>query len=199
MFVLETLMPKSAGGYFKLPLLDLTFPMPARSEHHKALDPTLALLEGVQRRATKFILRDYELPYRLRLVELNPLPISYWLELKDLLFSFKSKQGYFDIDISQYLTFSSQRSSHTSSSQAHMLLPNFCCTSLFRASFFNRIVFLRNGLPSSTRDISSVLSFKHNLFSHYLSKLNSDFNVNRTRSWKTFCCKCRSYNINCCS
>ena len=46
----------------------------------------LALLEGVQRRATKFILRDYELPYRLRLIKLNLLPISYWLELKDLLF-----------------------------------------------------------------------------------------------------------------
>ena len=80
-----------------------------------------------------------------------------------------------------------------------MLLPNFCCTSLFRASFLNRIVFLRNGLPSSIPDISSVSSFKHNLFSHNLSKLNSDFNVNRTRSWKTFCCKCRSYNINYCS
>ena len=46
----------------------------------------LALPEGVQRRATKFILRDYELPYRLRLIKLNLLPISYWLELKDLFF-----------------------------------------------------------------------------------------------------------------
>ena len=45
----------------------------------------LALLEGVQRRATKFILRDYELPYRLRLIKLNILPISSWPELKDLL------------------------------------------------------------------------------------------------------------------
>ena len=87
----------------------------------------------------------------------------------------------------------------TRSSQANMLLPNFCRTYLFRASFFNRIVFLWNGLPFSIRDISFVSSFKHNLFSHYLSKLNSDFDVDRMRSWKTFCSKCRSYNINCCS
>ena len=161
----------------------------------------LALIEGVQRKATKFILPHYELPYRLRLIKLNLLPISYWLELKDLLFFLKCKQGYFDVDISQYLTFSSQRSSRTRSSQAnnYMLLPNFCRTSLFRAFFFNRIVFLWNGLPSSLRDISSVSSFKHNLFSYYLSKLNSDFDVDRMRSWKTFCSKCRSYNINCCS
>ena len=126
----------------------------------------LALPEGVQRRATKFILCDYELPYRLRLIKLNLLPISYWLELKDLFFFCKCKQGNFDVDISQYLTFSFQRSSHTHSSQANMLFPNFCRTCLFRASFFNRIVFLWNGLPSSIRDISSVSSFKHNLFSH---------------------------------
>ena len=157
----------------------------------------LALLEGVQRRATKFILRDYELPYRLRLIKLNILPISSWPELKDLLFFFKCKQGYFDVDISQYLTFSSQRPSSTRSSQANMLLPNFCRTSFFRASFFNRIVFHWSGLPSSVRDISSVSSFKHNLFSHYLSKLNSDFDVDRMRSWKTFCSKCRSYNVIC--
>ena len=118
----------------------------------------LALLGGIQRRATKFILRNYKLPHRLRLIKFNLLAISYLPELKDLLFAFKCKQGYFDVDISQYFTFSSQPSSRTRSSQANMLLPNFCCTSLFRASFFNRIVFLWNGLPSSIRDISSVSS-----------------------------------------
>ena len=48
---------------------------------------------------------------------------------------------------------------------------------------------------SSIRDISSNSFFKFNLFSHYLSKLHSDFDVDRMRSWKTFC----SYKINCCS
>jgi hypothetical protein len=39
----------------------------------------LAILEGVQRRATKFILQNYELSYLERLRKLNLLPISYWL------------------------------------------------------------------------------------------------------------------------
>ena len=37
----------------------------------------LALLEGVQRRATKYILQDYGLPYTGRLKQLKLLPISY--------------------------------------------------------------------------------------------------------------------------
>ena len=38
------------------------------------------------RRATKFILQNYELSYLERLRKLNLLPISYWLEIKDLIF-----------------------------------------------------------------------------------------------------------------
>ena len=49
----------------------------------------LAILEGVQRRATKFILQNYELSYLERLRRLNLLPISYWLEIKDLIFFFQ--------------------------------------------------------------------------------------------------------------
>ena len=49
----------------------------------------LAILEGVQRRATKFILQNYELSYLERLRKLNLLPISYWLEIKDLIFFFQ--------------------------------------------------------------------------------------------------------------
>ena len=51
-----------------------------RSGH---LKPRHAILEGVQRRATKFILQNYELSYLERLRKLDLLPISYWLEIKD--------------------------------------------------------------------------------------------------------------------
>jgi hypothetical protein len=40
-------------------------------------------LEGIQRRATKFILQDYESSYFNRLKKLNLIPISYWHEIKD--------------------------------------------------------------------------------------------------------------------
>jgi hypothetical protein len=83
--------------------------------------------EGVQRRATKFMLQNYELSYLERLRKFNLLPISYWLEIKDLILFFKCKQGLYDLDISSFVTFSSNRSSRTRSA------------SLFRNSFFNRI------------------------------------------------------------
>ena len=43
-------------------------------------------VERIQQKATKFILNDYSSDYRQRLVILNLLPISLWLELKDILF-----------------------------------------------------------------------------------------------------------------
>ena len=48
-------------------------------------------LESIQRRATKFILQDHESSYSDRLKKLNLIPISYWLELKDIVFFFKCK------------------------------------------------------------------------------------------------------------
>jgi hypothetical protein len=97
----------------------------------------LAILEGVQRRATKFILRNCELPYLERLTKLNLLPISYWLEIKDLIFSYNCKQGLYDLDISSFITFSSNRSSSTRSSKDNLLQVNPFKTSLFRNTFFN--------------------------------------------------------------
>jgi hypothetical protein len=70
-----------------------------------------------------------------------------------------------------------------------------CRTSLFRDSFFNRIVFLWNGLPADIRGCSVISSFERNLYTHYFSKLHSTFDVNRMRTWKTYCSKCRSYNL----
>jgi hypothetical protein len=48
--------------------------------------------ESVQRRATRFILnysKDYHVrpSYKRRLISLNLLPISYWLECRDLCFN----------------------------------------------------------------------------------------------------------------
>jgi hypothetical protein len=45
----------------------------------------LALLEGVQRRATRFILQEFDLSDSGLLKTLILLPISHWLEVKDLL------------------------------------------------------------------------------------------------------------------
>ena len=50
----------------------------------------LFLVEKVQRRATRFILKNSSnLSYKDRLIKLKLLPLNYWLEYLDLVFFFK--------------------------------------------------------------------------------------------------------------
>ena len=66
-------------------------------------------------------------------------------------------------------------------------------TSLFRHSFFNRIVKLWNSLPLQTRKSPTLYSFKTNLYKHdYFSKLHNIFDKGRLNMRKTTCPYCRS-------
>ena len=65
------------------PLLEYSSELWSPSENKYKL-----MLEGVQRRATKFIL-NYPLDcYKERLTKLNPVPLEYRRDMKDLFFSF---------------------------------------------------------------------------------------------------------------
>jgi len=52
-----------------------------------------AILERVQRQATKFILRDYNSDYRTRLLKLDLLPLMYLLDFCDIGFLYKSTKA----------------------------------------------------------------------------------------------------------
>ena len=54
------------------------------------------LLERIQHRATKYILNDYQLPYKEQLEWLCLLPLMYTYELNDLIFSIKSLKAPMD-------------------------------------------------------------------------------------------------------
>ena len=58
----------------------------------------LCIVEGVQRRATKFILGypEADLSYKDRLSKLNLLPISYWHKIRDLVFFIARNHGHFE-------------------------------------------------------------------------------------------------------
>jgi hypothetical protein len=144
------------------------------------------------------------LSYVGRLKKLNLIPLSYWHEIKDIIFLYKCKYGMYEIDINQYIT---QPLHHSTRSSSGDLRPNLCKTSLFRNSYFNRIVFLWNNLPSDIKSSnSSVAILKSKLYIFYTKKLNSTFDVDRPRRWKSVCSKCRFYiqsvvhrcNYNCC-
>ena len=67
-------------------------------------------LEDVQRRSTKFILRDSSLSYRDCLLKLNLLPLMMEFEISDIIFFVKSvKQPSSHFSISDFITFSSSR------------------------------------------------------------------------------------------
>ena len=74
-------------------------------------------LERIQRRATKFILNDYQSSYRFRLVKLHLLPLMYLFKLYDIIFVIKSlKNPTISFNIYNYIQFhsSSSRLSHAS-------------------------------------------------------------------------------------
>ena len=102
----------------------------------------MRLLESVQRRATRFILNCSKDPnirpnYKSRLIELNLLPLSYWLECRDLCFMFKYLNGSFDVELKDFVKIASGRTRN--STDTLKLYPvhrhRSDRTSLFRDSF----------------------------------------------------------------
>ena len=50
----------------------------------------ITTIEHIQRRATKYILLDYNSTYKSRLQQLNLLPLMHYFELQDIMFFIKS-------------------------------------------------------------------------------------------------------------
>ena len=68
----------------------------------------ITALERIQRRATKYILNDYNSSYKSRLQQLHMLPLMYIYELNDIKFLVKSLKSPTDnFDIKNYITFAS--------------------------------------------------------------------------------------------
>ena len=125
------------------------------------------------------------------LKKLDLILITYWHEIKVIVSLYKCKSDIYELDINQFIP--------STRSTSGDLRPNLCKTSLFRNSYFNRIVFLWNSLPSHIKSSSSVSILKSKLYLFYKNNRNSSFEIDRPRTWKTMCSKCRSLQISCCS
>lgn len=150
-------------------------------------------LEGVQRRATRFILRGFELDYKCRLIQLKLLPLCYFLEYLDLLFLFRCIRGEIRLDISRFVQFSHSKTRCGSSGLDLRL--NFARTSTFRESFFIRICPMWNALPLDIRTSECTSVFKTRLKKLLFDRLHSTFDPENTRSWHIICPICRSPNV----
>ena len=132
----------------------------------------LVLIEGIQRRATKFITQDYNSSYSSRLKSLNLLPIFYRFKIKDLTFYYKCKSGSYEV-IYRPIFHSTFPSRATRVSSSDLRRPNLCKSSTFRSSYINRILLLWNNLPSHIKSSKSCATFKSKLCTYYLSYIFS--------------------------
>ena len=122
----------------------------------------ILLVESVQRRATKFICKlskTDHYSYRDRLVHLNLLPLSYWLEYLDLVFFSKCKSDDNSIKLDNYMSFCTGTSRRCTTG-LYLRLKTIPKTSTFRDSYFPRIVLMWNALPDDVKSCASLPSFK---------------------------------------
>ena len=103
-------------------------------------------LEKIQRRATRWILnlKKGDTMYKERLLTLNLVPLAYAREIKDLTFFYKLVNGFYDLDILNYVSFVSHGRTRNCGIPSLILNTPSCRTNTFQSSFFNRIVPLRN-------------------------------------------------------
>ena len=95
-------------------------------------------IESLQRRASKFILNTHwkeDISYHERLSRLNLLPLTYWHEVKDLIFL--SCWPLHVTHVDDHVKPKGIRLTHHSSDQ-DVLIPK-CRTKLFQFSYFKRI------------------------------------------------------------
>ena len=131
-------------------------------------------LERVQRRATMLILQDFS-DYKSRLISLNLLLVSMWLEQQDVLFMVKCLQSPSDnFDILNSVSFSKSNSRPSSKMS---LKYNYKRTNLGRHYYFNRIVRLWNTFPALDLQQSAgiiTLQLSSFLWNHFIDHFNPD-------------------------
>jgi len=143
-------------------------------------------IEGVQRRATKYILNDYTSTYKDRLLQCNLLPLSYRRECLDLQFLFKCLKDEIIVDVAQFTSVNPHPLRSVPHSVFDFKVP-FCCTDSFKFFYFNRVVRLWNSLPYSIRTCNTVSTFKTHLKKMYHNKLCDVFMSDNTCTWAALC------------
>ena len=121
------------------------------------MSSNITRIESLQCRATKFILnthRQDDISYHERLSRLNLLPLTYWHEVKDLIFHLKCRVGHYTLPIDDYVKPKGTRLIRHSSGE-DVLIPK-CRTKIFQFIYFNRIAKLWNTLSESTRSLTSL-------------------------------------------
>ena len=154
----------------------------------------IEIIERVQRRATKYIL---SLPYRTnisykeRLRRTELIPLCYWHEYLDLVYTYKSIVNNTD---PQFKTSKPVRvTRRTASSKSVLLDIPKAKTVTFQNSFYSRASRAFNTLPEHMRDnTQSINVFKTNLRKHYLNLTLTVYDPAVPQTFKSVCVKCHT-------
>jgi len=155
---------------------------------HPYLLCDIAVLERIQRRATKYILNDYVSNYKTRLLKLNMLPLMYTYDLCDILFFIKSVQhpsNHFNIN--NFVSFCHHS---TRSSTSNKLQHNFTSTNKLSNFYFNRLPRTYNNLPVLNLN-QSFHTIKAKLNKFFWEHFSTNFDPDNQHSYH-FVCPCSS-------
>ena len=101
--------------------------------------------ERVQRRATKYILNDFTSGYKSHLIHTQLLPLTYILDLSDVMFFIKSLKNYHDgFNITNYIKFVT---GNTRSALSNKLQQTKSTNNTLNNFYFNRLPRIWNTLP----------------------------------------------------
>jgi hypothetical protein len=81
-----------------------------------------------------------DLTYRDRLQMLNLLLLTYDREIKDLTYFFKLLNGFYNLNISNFVSFVSHNRTRSCKNPSLVLKVLSCKTSAFQSSFFNTVL-----------------------------------------------------------
>jgi hypothetical protein len=149
----------------------------------------LTKIETVQRRATKYILNDYNSEYNDRLTLCNLLPLSLRRDFLDGVFLYNIIN---DLSLAK-INVQFMVDTHRSRQNDDLMLVRYNSNTLCYDKFFtNRIVRIWNALPHDIRATDLTESGKNtsfkNLFKNWLfTYYNEHFNVWNTCTWHVYC------------
>lgn len=120
----------------------------------------VALIENIQRRATKFILNypPSDVSYTERLKTLNLLPLEHRREINDLTLLYKIRTEIISVNFSNLLIPTTSRYSTRNFDPANYRPLLHHKQNYYRKSYFPRAIALWNGLPTNFKNINNLLS-----------------------------------------
>ena len=143
----------------------------------------MKLIEQLQHRATRWI-TDPDLDYKRRLLRLNLLPLSLYLQMHDILLFVKIVTGHYDIPWESCISYAPTISTRSSDSPLfYVPRTNYVKTS---ENFWHRTAKTVNKLPPGI-DVLNIIGLKRRLSKLFWDYFSLHYQENCTCSWVLVC------------